>query len=185
MKMTPDDRYIIISTYTYELAVIELKKTKKFNNQILQDEEFLKIQRNKSVGGAKKHILDYDFSNDNRFFIISGENRVIKIYQNYGNVEDSKIINEVEIREKGFDSGEKVALYVTNFYGGKISGLVAVSCDGDILLTDIEGKTIRIFKNAHESKIVMLKIVNDFEDKEKKLLISAAMDGKVIIYNLN
>jgi WD40 repeat protein len=180
--MTPDDKSILISTYTYELAVIELKKTKKFNNTTLKDDEFLKLQRNKSISGTKRHILDYEFSNDNRFFIVSCENRVIKIYQNYGNVEDSKIINEIEIKEKEFNAGEKVCLYITNFFNGRISGFVGLSFENDILITDIEGKTLRIYKNAHDSKIVMLKILNE---DNKLLLVSAAMDGKIQVYNLN
>jgi hypothetical protein len=110
---------------------------------------------------------------------------MVKIYHNYGNIEDSKIIGEFEIKEKSFKAGERVSMYVTNFFNGKLSGFIALSYESDILITDIEGKTIRIFKNAHEAKIATLKIVNDLVDPNKKLLISAAMDGKIQIYNLN
>jgi hypothetical protein len=110
---------------------------------------------------------------------------MIKIYQNYGSIEDSKVLYEFELREKGFKAGERVSMFVTNFFNGKLSGFIALSYESDILILDAEGKVIRIFKNAHDAKIATLKIVSDLNDVNKKLLVSAAMDGKIQIYSLN
>ena len=44
IKMTPDDKYLAISTYMYEIAVLELKKTVKFNKAIEGDEVTLKVK---------------------------------------------------------------------------------------------------------------------------------------------
>lgn len=44
IKMTPDDRQLTISTYMYEIAVIEFKKTTKFKKEIEGDEIILKVR---------------------------------------------------------------------------------------------------------------------------------------------
>ena len=43
IKMTPDDRQITISTFMYEIAVIEFKKTTKFKKEIEGDETIVKV----------------------------------------------------------------------------------------------------------------------------------------------
>jgi len=43
IKMTPDDKYVAISTYMYEIAVLELKRNLKFNKAIDGDEITLKV----------------------------------------------------------------------------------------------------------------------------------------------
>jgi hypothetical protein len=43
LKMTPDDKYLTISTFMYEIAVIEFKKTLKFNKKIEGDEVTVKV----------------------------------------------------------------------------------------------------------------------------------------------
>lgn len=140
MKLTPDEKYLTISTYMFELAVIEFKRSEKFNKDSGAYEETIKIQRNKSLGGIKVPISDYEFSNDNNFFVVSTENRKIKIFQNWGNVEDSKVYFEFDVKERNFKFGERVALYVSSFFNGKITGYVAISCDNNIMIYDTEGK---------------------------------------------
>jgi WD40 repeat protein len=43
IKMTPDDRQLTISTFMYEIAVIEFKKTTKFKKEIEGDETIVKV----------------------------------------------------------------------------------------------------------------------------------------------
>ena len=140
MKITPDNKFAVISTYMYELAVVELGRIKKFNHTTKMDEEFLKLQRQKSIGGIKVHIIDYDFSNDNRFFIVSSEDQSVKIFHNQGNISDSKILCEFKIKDKNFKMAEKVSLYVDNYNFGKLIGIVALAYDGDIMICTIDGK---------------------------------------------
>lgn len=44
IKMTPDDRQLTISTFMYEIAVIEFKKTIKFKKEIEGDETIVKVK---------------------------------------------------------------------------------------------------------------------------------------------
>lgn len=43
MKFTHDDKYLTISTFMYEIAVVEFKKTLKFNKALEGDEVILKV----------------------------------------------------------------------------------------------------------------------------------------------
>jgi len=191
MKFTPDEKYLTISTFMYEIGVIEFKKTSKFNKNMQVEEFQLKIQRNKSIGGIKVPIAAYEFSNENRYFAVSCENRKIKIFENspplYA-VEESKIIAEIDIKEKGILYGEKVSLYITDVVqsGCKLNGLIAVSYDTNILVYNIDGKLLKYFKNAHDTRIVYLKLINEsFNTTSKKCaLISTSRDGKFQIWTL-
>ncbi len=182
MKMTPDDRCLAVSTYMREIAVIEYKKTEKFNKDSGSYEVTMKVQRNKSVSGIKLTIDSYDFSNDERFFVVSCENKKIKIFQNYGNLEESKLFSEFS----GLTTpeGDKVSLYVSAFQLGKLTGFVAVSSGEDIYLYDCEGELLKVMKNAHDSKINLLKIATDSE-KNQPVIISAARDARFYIRNIN
>jgi WD40 repeat protein len=44
IKMTPDDRQLTISTFMYEIAVVEFKKTIKFKKEIEGDETIVKVK---------------------------------------------------------------------------------------------------------------------------------------------
>src|SRR3569833_2847524 len=99
MKMAPDDRFLTISTYMYEIAVVELVRTTKYNKAIGGDEITLKLNRTTSVGGIKVPILDYSFSNDDRYFIVSCENSKIKLFHNSGNVNNSIVVHEFEVKD--------------------------------------------------------------------------------------
>lgn len=203
MKITPDNNDILISTFMNEISVIHFEKNEKFNNTTLKYEKVVKIERKKSISGAKNTILGYDFSNNNRFFILSSEGKNIKIYQNYGEISESKVFNKFDI-----DFNTKViSLYIDSFFDGKIEGFVAASNDNDIYVYDTNGKLIKKLINAFDIEIVLLKFVkvdlntndennlNDdirninFYDKNdengKIVLISAGKDGKVKIWDLN
>jgi hypothetical protein len=70
-----------------------------------------------------------------------------------------------------------VSLFVTDFYNGKLSGVIAASYRNDILIYDIEGKLQKYFKNAHDNTIIALKLVKNVDDNKSVLLISTSRDG--------
>jgi WD40 repeat protein len=181
MKVTPDDKFVVISTYMYELAVVELLRNKKFNHTTLVDEVFLKTQRLKSIGGIKVHISDYDFSNDNRFFIVSSEDGSVKVFHNQGNISSSTVLTDFSIKNE-ISTAEKATLYVDEFHHGKLKGLIALSNEGDIYVCDTDGKQKGMFKKAHDTRIMTLKIMKEGNDY---LLVSGSRDGKFHIYRLN
>ena len=203
MKMSPDDNYILISTFMNEISVIHFEKNDKFNNTTLQYEKIVKINRKKSISGIKNPILAYEFSNDNRFFIISTEGKNIKIYQNYGEISESKVFQNFNI---DFDC-KVISLYIKSFFNGKIEGFFSVSKSNDIYVYDTNGNLIKNLKNASDDEIIKLKFVKvdlsknednnlsedirniDFNDKNdengKIVLISASLDGRIKIWDLN
>jgi WD40 repeat protein len=184
MKITSDDKYLTVSTFMYEIAVIEFKRTEKFNKDINAYEVSTKLQRNKSVSGLKVPIMSYDFSNDNKFFIVSCDDRKIKIFQNFGTFHDSKVFHEFDIKERSFEYAERVSLYVSSYFNSKLDGLIAVAYTNDIAIYDCEGNVLKIFKNAHDSNIILVKLVQDLENANKVCLISASRDGRMHIWNL-
>ncbi len=180
MKMTPDDRCLTVSTFMREIAIIEYKKTEKFNKANGIYEVSMQLQRNKSIGGIKVPINSYDFSNDEKFFVVSCENKRIKIFQNYGHIEDSKLFCEFQSLTEL--DGDRVSLYVTSFHLGKLNGLVAHSADQHIYIYDCEGNLLKIINNAHDSKISLLKFAFDPE-RSGPVLISASKDARFFIWN--
>ena len=204
MKITSDDNDILISTFMNEISVIHFEKSDKFNNTILKYEKIVKIERKKSISGAKTPILGYDFSNNNRFFILSCEGKDnIKIYQNYGEISESKVF----IKFNTDFNTKIISLFIDSFFDGKIEGFVAASNYNDIYVYDTNGKLIKKLINAFDTEIVLLKFVkvdlnsneennlnedirninfNDKNDENGKIvLISAGNDGKIKIWNLN
>jgi WD40 repeat protein len=182
MKMTPDDRCLTVSTFMREIAIIEYKKSEKFNKVTGSYEVSMTLQRNKSIGGIKVPINSYDFSNDDKFFVVSCENKKIKIFQNYGHIEDSKLFSEFTSLT-GLE-GDRASLYVTSFHGGKLTGYVAISTEGNIYIYDCEGNLLKIINNAHDSKISLLKFAYD-QERSGPVLISASKDARFFIWNIN
>ena len=188
MKMTPDDRSLTVSTYMREIASIEYKKTEKFNKDAGSYETSMKLQRNRSISGIKDPIDCYDFSNDNKFFIVGCDNSRIKIFQNFGNFEDSKLFSEFNAKEIQALKGDRVSLFISGLFNGKISGYVAVSNDTDIFLYDCEGKLIKAILNAHDSKILLLKLVENSGANGlggNPLLLSASKDARFHVWNIS
>lgn len=113
------------------------------------------------------------------------ENKKVKIFQNFGNFEEAKILFEFEAKEAIGTTHDKITLYVSSFFNGKISGLIAISRGTDILVYDVEGKLEKIFLNAHESKISLLKLAQKEENINKIVLISASREGRFHIWSMN
>ena len=44
LKFTPDDKYLTVSTFMYEIGVIEFKKTSKFNKNNNTEEVITKVK---------------------------------------------------------------------------------------------------------------------------------------------
>ena len=89
--------------------------------------------------------MSYEFSNENRYFVVSCDDRKLKIFENFPPnyaVEESRVINEIEIKEKGIKNGEKISMYVLDVAqsGCKLNALIAVSYDTNILIYRVDGK---------------------------------------------
>ena len=201
MKMSPDDKDILISTFLNDISVIHFDKKDKFNDQTRTYEAVVSVSRQKSISGIKEKILCFEFSNDDRFFIVSCESKMVKILQNFGNISESKVFNEFKPDFKS----EVSSLFVDSFFNGKIDGYIALVDERDIVICDAEGKEIKRLEKAHDDEIICLKLVKvdlssesqetnenlkeiSFEDPKDKdgsiALISASKDGRVKIWNL-
>ncbi len=142
------------------------------------------MQRNKSLSGIKIAIDNYEFSNDIRFFVILCENKKIKIFHNFGNFEESKVATEFIAKEAIGSAHDKVSLFVSSFFNGKLQGVVAVSKGSDILVYDVEGRLMKVLKNAHESKISLLRLARKDQTLDSIVLISASRDGRLHIWDI-
>jgi len=204
IKMTPDNKNLLISTFLNEISVIFLEKNEKFNNVTLKYENSFKFLRKKSISGIKAKILSFTFTNNENFFLVSTENKTIKILQIFGNISDSKVFKEIK---RDFNV-KIVSMYVEEFYNGKLTGKIAYSEDNNIYICDCEGKNLFTFENAHDNEIVNLlitkinceeenenKIERDFneidfnensekDEKGKIIVISGSKDGRIKFWNL-
>jgi WD40 repeat protein len=168
----------------YEIAVLELKKTVKFNKSIEGDEISLKVIRNKSVSGIKTPIDTFDFSNENKYFVVACENTKIKIFQNFGNFEESKSISEFTAKEVKSFSHDKITMYISSMFNGKLTGYIAASNESDIFIYDIDGNLIKVIKNAHDGKICLLKLAKKGESSDECVLISGSRDGRFYVWKI-
>ena len=203
IKMTPDNKNLLISTFLNEISVINLEKNEKFNNVTLKYENSFKFIRKKSISGIKAKILSFSFTNDENFFLVSTENKTIKILQIFGNISDSKVFKEIK---RDFNV-KIVSMYVEEFYNGKLTGKIAYSENNNIYICDCEGNNLLTFKDAHDNEIVNLmitkinceeekednerdyKIINFDENLEKDqkgkiIVISGSKDGRIKFWNI-
>ena len=203
IKMTPDNKNLLISTFLNEISVINLEKNEKFNNATLKYENSFKFIRKKSISGIKAKILSFTFTNDENFFLVSTENKTIKILQIFGNISDSKVFKEIK---RDFNV-KIVSMYVEEFYNGKLTGKIAYSENNNIYICDCEGNNLLTFKDAHDNEIVNLmitkinceeekednerdyKIINFDENLEKDqkgkiIVISGSKDGRIKFWNI-
>ena len=206
MKMNPNDSDIMISTFLNDISIIHFDKSEKFNNESKVYEVLEKITRNKSVPSKKDKILGFEFSNDDMFFVVACD-KLIKIYQHYGNVSESKSFVEFNTNT----TSGVVSLYVTSYVNGKLNGYVALSeNDTNVVIVDLTGKEVLRFTNAHDDTIIKLKLVNvdmsyvdndsddiinvdlskcEFNDEKDNqcngdiVLISAGKDGRIKVWN--
>ena len=204
IKMTPDNKNLLISTFLNEISVINLEKNEKFNNATLKYENSFKFIRKKSISGIKAKILSFTFTNNENFFLVSTENKTIKILQIFGNISDSKVFKEIK---RDFNV-KIVSMYVEEFYNGKLTGKIAYSENNNIYICDCEGNNLLTFKDAHDNEIVNLmitkinceeenedknerdyKIINFDENLEKDqkgkiIVISGSKDGRIKFWNI-
>ena len=203
IKMTPDNKNLLISTFLNEISVINLEKNEKFNNATLKYENSFKFIRKKSISGIKAKILSFTFTNDENFFLVSTENKTIKILQIFGNISDSKVFKEIK---RDFNV-KIVSMYVEEFYNGKLTGKIAYSENNNIYICDCEGNNLLELKEAHDNEIVNLmitkinceeekednerdyKIINFDENLEKDqkgkiIVISGSKDGRIKFWNI-
>ena len=201
--MTPDNKNLLISTFLNEISVINLEKNEKFNNVTLKYENSFKFLRKKSISGIKAKILSFTFTNNENFFLVSTENKTIKILQIFGNISDSKVFKEIK---RDFNV-KIVSMYVEEFYNGKLTGKIAYSENNNIYICDCEGNNLLTFKDAHDNEIVNLmitkinceeekednerdyKIINFDENLEKDqkgkiIVISGSKDGRIKFWNI-
>jgi hypothetical protein len=136
------------------------------------------------VSGIKTPIDSFDFSNDNRYFILACENAKIKIFQNYGNFEESKVIHEFTAKESTSFKNDKVTMFLSSNFNGKLIGFIATSNENDIFIHDIDGNILKILKDAHDSKICLLKLAKRNETSDEVVLLSGSKDGRFYVWKI-
>ena len=197
MLMGPNDTDLLVSTFMNDISVINLEKNDKFNSETKQYEDIYSFKRNTSISGVKAKLLYYCLSNDEKFFAISGDDKTIKIFRNYGNISESKMFSQISL-EFNANVG---AFYVDNFENGRLSGLIAVADGIDAYVYDTNGKLILELPEAHNSEIISLYLTKDdlnrkesVENEEFKkyeenkngelCLISAGKDGRIKFWKI-
>jgi len=191
LKFSPDDRFLTVSTFMHEVAVIEFKTSYKHNKNSNQEEISTKIALKKSIG-IKVPILNYDFSNDSNFFALSTDDGKIKIYQSFApgyNLEDSKVIKEIDVEfddEEVLPRANKVSLYIIEAEKNDFEGVLACSYEKEILVFNLKGNLMTYIPNANDSEIVRLKIVKDTLSRNARdiFILSSGKDGKINIYKV-
>ena len=196
--MGPNDTDLLVSTFMNDISVISFEKIDKFNNETKRYENYYKFKRNSSISGAKAKLLYYCLSNDENFFAISGDDKSVKIFRNYGNIWESKIYSQISLNF----NASVIALYVDDFSSGRASGFVGASQGSNVYVYDLNGKLVLELPEAHEGDVISLYITKDdlsrkesmggdeeikSEDKNKGgeyCLISAGNDGKIKFWKI-
>ena len=182
MIFGPNDSDLLISTYMNDISVLNFEKTEKFNNETKKYENKYKFKRGSSIP-VKTKPLFYDLSNNEKFFILSGDDKTIKIFRNYGNISEAKIYSQINL-----DFNANICtLFVDSFENGKLEGFIAVGKDNDIIIYNITGEIYLELPEAHSSEIIGLHITkeNDDNSNDKNLvLISAGKDGKIKFWKI-
>jgi len=186
MILGPNDSDLLISTYMNDIAVLNIEKTDKFNSETKKYENKYKFKRGSSIP-VKAKPLFYALSNNEKFFILSGDDKSIKIFRNYGNISESKIYSQINL-----DFNATICtLYVDYFENGKLEGFVGVGRDNDIIIYNINGEVYLELPEAHNGEILGLYITKENKDdnssdkKNKNLvLISAGKDGRIKFWKI-
>ncbi len=183
MIFGPNDSDLLISTYMNDISVLNFEKTEKFNNETKKYENKYKFKRGSSIP-VKTKPLFYALSNNEKFFILSGDDKTIKIFRNYGNISEAKIYSQINLDFNAYIC----TLYVDSFENGKLEGFIAVGKDNDIIIYNINGEIYLELPEAHNSEIIGLHITkenNDDNSNDKNLvLISAGKDGKIKFWKI-
>lgn len=199
LLMGPNDSDLLVSTFMNDISVINLEKNDKFNAETKKYENVYKFKRNSSISGVKAKLLYYCLSNDEKFFAISGDDKTVKIFRNYGNISESKIFCQISLKF----NASVVALYVEDFNvnNGRLTAYIGVSKEGNIYVYDDKGKSILELPEAHDSDIISLYITkNNLKRKESKeneelkkgdddkngeiCLISAGKEGRIKFWKI-
>ena len=183
MIFGPNDSDLLISTYMNDISVLNFEKTEKFNNETKKYENKYKFKRGSSIP-VKTKPLFYALSNNEKFFILSGDDKTIKIFRNYGNISEAKIYSQINLDFNAYIC----TLFVDSFENGKLEGFIAVGKDNDIIIYNINGEIYLELPEAHNSEIIGLHITkenNDDNSNDKNLvLISAGKDGKIKFWKI-
>lgn len=150
INFSPDDKYLTISTYMYEISVIEFKKSSKFNKNNNSEEVTTKVQKNRSIGGIKVPILSYEFSNEHNYFVVSSMDNKIKVFQSFApnyNLEESKCIREIDIDfddESFLPSVENISMYVLETKQNDFEAIIACSHNQNLYIFNSQGNVMRL-----------------------------------------
>ena len=191
--MGPNDADLLVSTFMNDISVISFEKNDKLNSETKKYESVYKFKRNTSISGVKSKLLYYCLSNDEKFFAISGDDKTIKIFRNYGNMSESKYFSHISL-----DFNASIAaLYIENFDNGRLTGYVAAGEGSNAYVYDCNGKLLLELPEAHNADIISLYIAKvDFSRKEsveneeydekngEVCLISAGKDGKIKFWKI-
>ena len=121
-------------------------------------------------------------SNHNEFFIVSCDDKSIKIFRNFGNISEAKIFTQINL---DFNAN-CTCLYVDDFHNGKLEGFIGVGRDNDILIYNTKGELYLELPEAHNGEILGLYITKEDDNKDNKnlILISAGKDGRIKIWKI-
>ena len=185
MIMGPNDSDLLISTFMNDISVLNFEQSDKFNSETKKYENIYKFKRNSSIP-LKAKPLFYALSNDEKFFVVSSDDKSIKIFRNYGNISESKIYTQINLE---FNSNI-VALFVDYFENGKLEGFVGVCRDNDIIIYKINGQIYLELPEAHNGEILGMYLTrenkddNDNKKNNDLVLISAGKDGKIKFWKI-
>ena len=176
MEMGPNDSDLLISTFMNDISVLNLEKNDKFNSETKKYENIYKFKRTSSIP-VKAKPLFYMLSNDDRFFIVVGDDKSVKIFRNYGNISESKIYTQINLEF----NANKATLYVDSFENGKLDGYVGISKENDIVIYNTKGEVYLELPGAHNGEILKMFITKENNDL---ILISAGNDGKIKFWKI-
>ena len=176
MEMGPNDSDLLISTFMNDISVLNLEKNDKFNSETKKYENIYKFKRTSSIP-VKAKPLFYMLSNDDRFFIVVGDDKSVKIFRNYGNISESKIYTQINLEF----NANRATLYVDSFENGKLDGYVGISKENDIVIYNTKGEVYLELPGAHNGEILKMFITKENNDL---ILISAGNDGKIKFWKI-
>ena len=179
MLMGPNDSSLLISTFMNDISVLNFEMSDKFNNETKKYENIFKFKRTSSIS-VKAKPLFYTLSNHNEFFIVSCDDKTVKIFRNFGNISEAKIFTQLNL-----DFNANCAcLYVDDFHNGKLEGFIGIGRDNDILIYDAKGELYLELPEAHNGEILGLYITKEDENEKNNILISAGKDGRIKIWKI-